>query len=91
MLPCKVACASMHEPSNEPHTVGKTICGGGSEETHDGNASPSGNTTLHGQYVSSLKVLNSQRAAQAYLATYDKNPGRAVAMNMRSLRLLQRL
>ena len=81
----------MHEPSNELHTTGKMICGGGSEGTHDGNANPSGNTTSHDLYVSSLKVLSSQRAAQAYLATYDKNPGRAVAMNMRSLRLLQRL
>ena len=90
MLPCKVACASMHEPSNVLHARGKTIYGGGSEGTHDGNASPSGNTTSHGQCVSSLKVLSSQRAAQAYLVTYDKNPDRAVAMNMRLLRLLQR-
>lgn len=65
------------------------ICDGDSEETHDGNASLSGNTTSHGQYVSLLKVLSSQHAAQAYLVTYDKNPDRAVAMNMRSLRLLQ--
>lgn len=58
-----VACASMHEPSNVLHTRGKTIYGGGSEGTHGGNASPSGNTTSHDLYVSSLKVLSSQRAA----------------------------
>lgn len=65
------------------------ICGGGSEELM--TVMPAHQVIPHRMVMRFIvEGLSSQRAAQAYLVTYDKNPDRAVAMNMRLLRLLQR-